>query len=393
MESSSQDRNLPASERKLQKARDDGQVSRSKELSHLAVLGAGACSVLLLAPLLTDRFKLALSQHLAFNAATVAHPVDMLVRLQDMVLLGLVASLAFALIVAVAAVASSIASGGWVLSAKPLMPDLSRVSPLDGFGRLFSKEQAVQVAKLIVITAILIGVAATFITSSLNGVASLVMQPSPAALADLVSWLKTGIGLLLLVILATAVIDVPLQAFLFKSKLKMSHEEVKQEHKESDGNPQIKSKIRQRQREIAHRNSVKAVPKADFVLMNPTHFAVALKYDEASMGAPKVISKGSDFLAMRIRELAKAHSIPVLQSPVLARALYAHAELDREIPSTLYTAVAQVLAYVYRLKAALRGEGPMPDAQPDPYVPAELDPLNPAAQTTQSQADTRTTAA
>ena len=175
-------------------------------------------------------------------------------------------------------------------------------------------------------------------------------------------------------------VDVPLQAFFFKSRLKMSHEEVKQEHKESDGNPLIKGKIRQKQREMADGASIAAVPKADFVLMNPTHYAVALQYDEASMGAPQVISRGTDLLAFRIREVAQQHGVPVLQSPMLARALYAHAELDQPIPGQLYTAVAQVLAYVYRLKAAMRGEGRMPEQQPDPQVPAELDPHSPAAQ-------------
>jgi len=156
----------------------------------------------------------------------------------------------------------------------------------------------------------------------------------------------------------------------------MSHEEVKQEHKESDGNPHIKGRIRQKQREIADRASVSAVPKADFVVMNPTHYAVALKYDEKTMSAPQVISRGTDLIAMKIRDVAKEHNVPVLQSPMLARALYAHAELDQAIPATLYTAVAQVLAYVYRLKAALRGEGRMPDSLVEPFVPPELDPLN-----------------
>ena len=156
----------------------------------------------------------------------------------------------------------------------------------------------------------------------------------------------------------------------------MSHEEVKQENKESNGNPHTKGRQRQRQREIAQRSSVAAVPKADFVVMNPTHYAVALKYDDKNMGAPQVIAKGADLLALKIREIARNHAVPVLESPVLARALYAHAELDREIPAPLFGAVAQVLAYVYRLKAALRGEGPMPELQPDPFVPKELDPLN-----------------
>jgi flagellar biosynthetic protein FlhB len=132
--------------------------------------------------------------------------------------------------------------------------------------------------------------------------------------------------------------------------------------------------MRQLQREMSQKASVNAVPKADFVVMNPTHFAVAIRYDEKTMGAPQVISKGADLLAMKIRDIAKSNSIPVLQSPMLARALYANAELNQDIPSALYTAVAQVLAYVYRLRNALRGAGPMPTEVPQPAVPPELDP-------------------
>ena len=144
--------------------------------------------------------------------------------------------------------------------------------------------------------------------------------------------------------------------------------------KEADGNPQLKGKIRQKQREISQRSSINKVPKADFVVMNPTHFAVAIQYDEKTMSAPRVISKGADLLALKIRDIAKSHSIPVLQSPMLARALYANAELDQDIPTALYSAVAQVLAYVYRLRAAMQGQGKMPDEVPQPFVPPELDP-------------------
>lgn len=375
MESTSQDRNLPATERKLQQARKDGQASRSKDLGHLAVLGTGSLALLALAPLMLDRAKQALSHQLVFNASVVGLPGNMLTRLQDMVLVGLVAALGFSLVVAVVAVLCTVAAGGWVASTKPITPDLNRLNPLSGLGRLFSKQQLAEVLKLMALTAILCTVAYLFLRNSLQEIAALVLQPSPASIAHLADWLVKGVGLMLLVVLVAAAIDVPLQAFFLRQRLRMSHEEVKQEHKESDGNPHVKGRLRQKQREIAQRRSVQAVPKADFVLMNPTHYAVALRYDEKSMQAPQVISKGADLLAMRIREIAKAHDIPVLQSPALARALYAHAELDREIPSTLYTAVAQVLAYVYRLKAALRGEGPMPGAQPEPAVPAELDPL------------------
>jgi flagellar biosynthetic protein FlhB len=220
----------------------------------------------------------------------------------------------------------------------------------------------------------LFAIATVFLGNSMQTVASLVMQPSTSAIAQLTQWITGGIGLMLLVLLLAAMVDVPLQSFLHKDEMKMSHQEFKQEGKENDGNPQMKAKMRQRQRELSQKASVNNVPKADFVVMNPTHFAVAIKYDEKTMRAPQVISKGADLLAMKIRDVAKNHSIPVLQSPMLARALYANAELEQDIPSALYTAVAQVLAYVYRLRAALKGQGPMPGEVPQPFVPPELDP-------------------
>lgn len=376
MESSSQDRNLPASERKLKKARDDGQVSRSRELSHLAVLGAGALTLMTLAPLMFDRLKLQLSQQLSFDASAVAHPEAMLTRLQEMATMGLLGCVIFAAITTTVVMLSTVAVGGWVTSLKPVMPDFSRLNPLTGFGRMFTKDKFTEVVKMTVITAVLIALATTYLSSGIHSIAMLVLQPSTAAIRHLTEWLTSGMSLLLVVILLLAMVDVPLQSFLHKSKMKMSQQEVKQEHKESDGNPEMKGKLRQRQREIAQGNSIGAVPKADFVLMNPTHFAVAIKYDDKTMRAPQVVSKGADLLAMKIRDIAKHNSIPVLQSPMLARALYANAELDQDIPASLYTAVAQVLAYIYRLKAAMRGDGPMPGEPPQPFVPAELDPFS-----------------
>ena len=378
MESNSQDRNLPASERKLQRAIEDGQVTRSRDLSHLAVLGTGALGLLALAPMMFGRMKLDLSRQLSFDASTLAQTGSMLARTQDVVVSGLIACTVFAVIVAVAVVLSYIAVGGWVNSLKPVMPDFSRLNPFSGLGRMFTKDKLSEVAKMLVIVIALSAISAIYLTSTAHTVVALVMQPSAAAIVHMNDWLVSGMGLLLLIILIVAGIDVPLQRFLHKSRLKMSHQEVKQEHKESEGNPQVKGKLRQRQRELSQRNSISAVPKADFVIMNPTHFAVALRYDEHTMRAPQVISRGADLLALKIRDVARTHAIPVLQAPVLARALYAHAELEQDIPSSLYTAVAQVLAYVYRLKAALRGDGPMPDAPPVPDVPPELDPQSAA---------------
>ena len=371
---SSQDRNLPATERKLQTARTDGQGARSRDLSHLAILGTGAAGMLVFAQPLFDQLLRAMGQQLVFDATTVHTPAYMFTRLQGMAFVGILASAAFAIMTSAAALISAVGAGGWIFSLKPITPQFNRLNPISGAANLFSKQQMTNVAKMVLMTSILAAVAWKYLGSSIDQVAMLVLQPSPIAIRHAADWLTTGIGLLLLVVFLAAIVDVPLQAFFFKSRLKMSHQEVKQEHKESDGNPQIKGRMRQRQREIADGASVSAVPKADFVVMNPTHYAVALRYDD-TMSAPQVISKGTDLIAMKIRDLAKAHAVPVLQSPMLARALYAHADLDQPIPATLYTAVAQVLAYVYRLKAALRGEGRMPDDQPDPYIPPELDPL------------------
>ena len=378
--SSSQDKNLPATERKLQKARSDGQAARSRDLSHLAILGMGAAALLVLAPYLMEHLRQLMGQQLVFDAATVQAPGRMLERLRTVVATGVLASAAFALLTSGAALVSAIGAGGWVFSWKPITPQFSRLNPLQGFGNLFSKQQLTNVAKMVLMTAILTFVAWKFMGHGIEEMALLVLQPSPRSLRHAGEWIVSGMGLLLLVVFLFAAVDVPLQAFFFKSRLKMSHEEVKREHKDSDGNPLIKGKIRQKQRELADRASITAVPKADFVVMNPTHYAVALRYDEAAMGAPQVVSKGTDLLALRIRDVAQQHGVPVLQSPMLARALYAHAELEQPIPAQLYAAVAQVLAYVYRLKAALNGKGPLPGAQPDPQVPPELDPHSPLAQ-------------
>ena len=379
---SSEDKQLPATERKLQKAREDGQAPRSQELSHLAVLGLLGLVLWNFFPTLVDVLLRELARQLTFDAGTVRVTANMLGRFQPMMLVGLAISLALALLAATAAVAASLGSGGWVWSLKALQPQFNRLNPLQGVKNLFSKDKLSNLGKMLLLATALVYVAWKYMATSSERMAQLVLQPSSPSLRHAGEWVGTGIALLLLVVLVFALIDVPLQQYLHKSRLKMSHEEVKQEHKDADGNPEIKRRIRQKQREVAERASVNAVPKADFVVMNPTHYAVALRYDEATMSAPQVISKGTDLVALRIRDVATEHSIPVLRSPMLARALYAHADLDQPIPAQLYTAVAQVLAYVYRLKAALRGEGRMPDAQPvpDEYIPAELDPHSPQAQ-------------
>ncbi|RDI19543.1 flagellar biosynthetic protein FlhB [Pseudacidovorax intermedius] len=376
MSSSSQDKKLPATQRRLDQARRDGQVPRSRDLTHLAVVGTGAVALLLLAPTAFGALRDALAAALHFNAAEAMRPAAMGERLMHLGLLGIAACVGFAAIVIAAAVIATLATGGWVMSAKAITPDLNRLNPFSGLGRLFSKQQASTVLKLVLLSAILAGVGFVYVRGSMDALARMVLMPAPSALPYFADWLVQGTALAMLVLVAAAIADVPLQGWLHRSRLRMSHEEVKQEHKETDGNPHVKGQQRKAARAILQRASITAVPRADFVVMNPTHFAVALRYDEADMAAPHVISKGSDLLAMKIRDIAKSHDIPVIQSPMLARALYAHAEIDQPIPSQLFTAVAQILAYVYRLKAAIAGRGAWPQTVPEPVVPAELDPLN-----------------
>lgn len=378
MEDSAQDRRHPASPRKLQKAREDGQTARSRDLGHAAVLGIGVLALVLLLPSAYVQMQRLLTGSLRFDAHSLA-PGQMLERSAALMSPALSAWLPLALVVALAALLASWAVGGWVLSLKPLEPQFSRISPLQGLKRLLSARQAAETAKLVMMMALMCALAVLFMMQHLQALAALLLKPLPAALHGLLLLLAEGLGWLLVALLAVALADVPLQRFLHRRELRMSHEELKQEFKELEGNPHTRGRIRQRQREAAHRGSIRQVPTADLVVMNPTHYAVALRYDGATMTAPRVVSKGADLLALRIRDVARDARVPVLQAPMLARALYAHAELDGEVPAALYTAVAQVLAHVYHLKAALRGELPEPPPFEPPEVPPELDPHHPAA--------------
>ncbi len=376
---SSQDKSLPATERKLQKTRKDGQTSRSRDLGHLAVLGMGSLMVIMGGPTLMQHLRIAMSKQMSFSADTVLVPQLMLERLVDMAVVGILGCVIFALAINAVSIITTLMSGGWIYSLKPIMPQFKRINPISGLGNVFSKQQMVTALKNVALMLILATVGWFHIKSGIVELARIPALGGQAALGQVGDWIISGLIMLLVVVFAVAMIDVPLQKVLFLQRLKMSHQEVKQEHKESEGSPELKGKIRQKQREISQRASISAVPKADFVVTNPTHYSVALRYDEATMAAPQVVAMGADLVALKIREVAKAHSIPVLESPMLARALYAHAEIDQAIPSTLYTAVAQILAYVYRLKASMRGEAPAPGELPQPHVPPELDPHTPRA--------------
>ncbi|MEO8312941.1 MAG: EscU/YscU/HrcU family type III secretion system export apparatus switch protein [Caldimonas sp.] len=372
--SSAQDKNLPASPRKLEKARAEGQVARSRDLGHFAAIGGGGVALLAAAPRVADWLRDSLARSLRFDGAQALRDDAMTSLLLGWTTTLLWVVVPFGLAMACLAIASALAMGGWTWTFKPLGPKFHVLDPLSGIGRVFSKQQVIDALKASLLALVLGSIAALWLSGHARELVGVLALPLPAAIAAAAAAVAAGMTLILLALAVFAGVDVPLQKRLHGQRLKMSHQEVKQEQKEIDGNAEVKGKVRARMREMTKRRMMTAVPKADLVVMNPTHYAVALKYDDNTMGAPRVVAKGADLLALRIRSLAEGASVPVLEAPVLARALYAHAELDREIPAALFAAVAQVLAYVYQLRAALRGQVPMPGSLPVLDVPAELDP-------------------
>ena len=372
--SSAQDKTLPASPRKLEKARAEGQVARSRDLGHFAAIGGGGVALLAAAPRVSDWLRDSLARSLRFDGAQALRDDAMTSLLLGWTTTLLWVVVPFGLAMIALAIASALAMGGWTWTFKPLGPKFHVLDPLSGIGRVFSKQQVIDALKASLLALVLGSIAALWLSGHVRDLVGVLALPLPAAIAAAAAAVAAGMTLILLALAVFAGVDVPLQKRLHGERLKMSHQEMKQEQKELDGNAEVKGKVRARMREMTKRRMMTAVPKADLVVMNPTHYAVALKYDDKTMAAPRVVAKGADLLALRIKGLAEGASVPVLEAPVLARALYAHAELDREIPAALFAAVAQVLAYVYQLRAALRGHVPMPGALPALDVPVELDP-------------------
>ena len=226
---------------------------------------------------------------------------------------------------------------------------------------------------------LLAAVGGTFIMGHIQQFASLASDALPSALSQMFTLVLTAFALLTTTLAAMAIIDVPYQIISFRNRLKMTVQEVRQEEREMQGDPRLKAQVRKVQREMARRRMMAAVPKADVVVTNPSHFAVALKYMEDRHRAPVVVAKGMDAVAARIRELAHEAGVPQLEAPPLARALYQHVELGSEIPAALYTAVAQVLAYIFQLKRHAQGQAPRPVEPTDIEVPEGMDPLAPMA--------------
>jgi flagellar biosynthesis protein FlhB len=353
----------PTSKR-LEEARKKGQVPRSQELSAAAVVLAVGGALHYLGTYMGTRLNGLMMSSLSL---TREQSVDESLMISTMATEAAHAFLACAPIFGLTMIVALLAPmllGGWNLSVTALAPDFTRLNPLNGLGRMFSTNSVVNLAKAFLKFIFLALVSIVILKQKSSELMGLGTEPINAAIAHSIS--LTGYAFLMLA--ATygliAAIDVPWQLFQHNKQLKMTREEVKEEMKESEGSPEVKGKIRQLQRELSRRRMMQEVPKADVIVTNPTHFAVALKYDEQRMGAPIVVAKGADLIAARIREIATENRVPVFEAPPLARALFRSVELGGEIPASLYVAVAQVLTYIYQLKTARR-DGMQPPTPPE----------------------------
>ena len=363
-----------ASPKRLEKAREEGDVPRSRELAACAVLFAAGLSLMMLQQPLNTALKDSLRSGLQFDRTMAFDPVSLLMKSSHTVMDLLIAFAPLALILLAVAIASPVLVGGWVFSNKAYMPQFGRLNPLRGIGNMFSKNALAELIKSIGKAFIVSAVAYWVVSSDMEPIMSLSNMPIEAGISEVSDLMMTGFLTIVAALIFIAALDVPYQLYHYAEKHKMTKEEVKQESKESEGNPEIKGKIRQQQREMARRRMMSKIPTADVVITNPTHYAVAVKYQEEGMSAPIVVAKGADAVALKIREIAKEHKIVTLESPKLARALYAHTELDQEIPEALYAAVAEVLAYVFQLRIFKQQGGFQPEVPKTLPVPDALDP-------------------
>ena len=371
---SDQEKTLPATQRRLDQAREEGQVARSRELGACAVIAAGAALVWGGGAFAMDFCMRLMQTGLSIDRASVFAPSALGERLLGMSLQSTFAALPMLLFLAVAAVFSGVVLSGWLFSAKAVSPDFTRLDPLKGLGRIFSIEGLSELGKAIA-KAVLVGsIGGLYLWTHRAELMHLIALAPEQSLAATGGMVQGALAALAGALALIAMIDVPLVLWRYHKGLRMSLEEVKREMRESDGDPHLKAHIRSQQREAARRRMMAEVPKADVVVTNPTHFAVALAYQDGKFGAPRVVAKGRGEVALRIRALAAEHKVALLEAPPLARALYVSTDLGDEIPANLYNAVARVLAYVYQLRHYSSYGGLAPQEPGELEVPEGMDP-------------------
>jgi flagellar biosynthesis protein FlhB len=367
-----QERTEEATAKRLEDAREKGQVPRSKELNSMALLLAAAGGFLILGEGMLDELGELLRHGLAIEQARNLDKAAVMEVLTGTVLHSMIIIAPLLLWLMVVVIMTPLGLGGWSFSTKAISFKLEKLDPIKGLGRMFALRGLMELLKVLAKFALVAAISGSILWSLIGELLGLADEPLHAALAHvakLCSWSFLASSCALIII---AAIDVPFQLWQHNKQLKMTKQEVKDESKETDGRPEVKGRIRAMQQEMSRRRMMEAVPNADVVITNPTHYAVALRYDNFNMRAPVVVAKGADLIAAQIRNVASQHDVTIVSAPPLARALYASTDIDREIPGELYVAVATVLAYVYQLKAAFEN-GWMPPDQPDNLpIPEEL---------------------
>jgi flagellar biosynthetic protein FlhB len=359
--------------RRLEQAREQGQVPHSRELGTFLVLMVAAAAFWMMGDWFMQRALTIARKGFQLDSFHAREPSMMLPRLGDISMDALTAFSPLLGLLLLAAVLPPFFLNAWVFAPKTIVPDLGRLSPITGFGRLFSWNSLMELGKAVLKAILVGGVAVILFIKERDEIFGLLSQSLEAGIAHAGNLVAFSFLVLVATLVIVVVADVPFQLWQYFDKLKMSKDEVKQEMKEMMGDPQVKGRIRSLQMQAARRRMMSAVPAADVVVTNPTHYAVALSY-KAGMLAPKVVAKGLGAVAQKIKELAAENGVPMLEAPPLARALYKHTEIDNDIPAGLYAAVAEVLAYIYQLANWRQAGGNYPMPPRDLPVPPELVP-------------------
>ena len=370
---SGQDKTEDPTEKRKKDSREKGEIARSKELNTLAIMLAGSAALLIFGGMLAQELMDLMRQNFTLSREVIMDERSMATFLMSSGLQALLAIQPIMITLLLAAFLGPIALGGWLFAAGSLAPKFSRMNPAAGLKRMFSMKAVVELLKALAKFLITLGVALVVLNADIDDLLRIAHEPLDRAIIhslQLVGWSSLWLACGLIII---AAVDVPVQIWESIKKLKMTKQEVRDEHKDQDGRPEVKQRIRQVQREMSQRRMMAAIPDADVVITNPTHYAVALKYDAEKGGAPMLLAKGSDFLALKIREIAVANNVMLLESPALARSIYYSTELEEEIPGGLYLAVAQVLAYVYQIRQHRAGKGKFPEPLKDDLpIPPDL---------------------
>ncbi|SFW83464.1 flagellar biosynthesis protein FlhB [Pseudomonas sp. NFACC10-1] len=367
-----QDKTEDPTEKKVKDSRADGQIARSKELTTLVVMLMGAGGLLMFGSDIALMMSELMRDNFTISRDTLMDQSYMGKALLSSGMHALVVVLPFLIAMLVAALVGPIMLGGWLFATKSLMPKFSRMNPAAGLKRMFSPHALVELLKSFGKFLITLAVALVVLNNERKDLVAIAHEPLEQAMIHslmVVGWSSFWMACGLIFIAAA---DVPFVLYEAHKKLLMTKQEVRDEHKNSEGSPEVKQRIRQLQREMSQRRMMASVPEADVIITNPTHFAVALKYDPEQGGAPMLLAKGTDLVALKIREIGAHNEILILESAALARSIYYSTELDQEIPAGLYLAVAQVLAYVYQIRQFRAGQGKRPDPLGDIKIPPDL---------------------